>query len=142
MRNLFKKKQSFPELSYSEVTAALIIVANRYTKKWNYVRETIKLGDSSGRLARSFISRSKEGDSRIEVRDRFGSPRLDIHSPNKTYFISLEYREGVYSESQVWKDEGTIMYPKIKEEVRKELNKIYKAKEREVKRWMTKFLRS
>ncbi len=61
----------------------------------------------------------------IEVRQRFGSPRIGIYAPNREWFVALEYRkDGEIAESQIFKEKGFDMVNVIREEIQKKWDEI------------------
>lgn len=80
---------------------------------------------------------NKRNGGSVELRSRFGHPRLDVYLPNKKGFASLEFSDydnetkeytGIwhYSESQIFYEQGIELFNKI-------YNRFFELKDSDVK---------
>lgn len=103
-------------------------IAARYAKDFKYTLESEKEFDKNEVNHPLNICNNDpivqvrykgEGNgSYIKTRQRFGSPRIDISSPNQKWFVGLEFEEdGSFSECQIFNPIGIKMMPMIKAEI-------------------------
>lgn len=67
----------------------------------------------------------KEGKWRIETRQRWGAPRIDIYWKNKEWFCSFEFDENSnFSSSQIFYKEWVNNYMELYGELQRRIQKI------------------
>ena len=105
-------------------------IAERYAKKFDYElvedkvlnpeNEWHPLNNMFNKPLRSVKYKGTERGSYVNTRQRFGSLRIDISSPNQEWFVGLEYKDEKISECQIFKEKGFDMMPIIKAEIENE----------------------
>lgn len=124
----------------------LCTIATEYAEKFGYTKVKDSIWDRESdphpfsQLANAplrelrFDGESEREDGKyvphIKVRQRFGSPRLDMYYPKegnkgKSAFVGLEFNtDGSFSEAQVFYSPGVELFPKLLAEVQKRWEEI------------------
>lgn len=123
-----------------QVAEALCAIAKEWAKKLGYslIREGIAnpkkeahhpLNRALNKKVPELRYNQKENittdhPASIEVRQRFGTPRLDIYGINREWFVGIEVRDGQCNEAQVFYPKGFDMLPVIKKQIENRLKDI------------------
>lgn len=100
------------------LVSALVNIAKEYSEEYNYDIIDHRHGEHFRAV--------EMGEYGIVVRDRFDNTRLDIYSPEREWFCSVEYCQSnaKYSESQIFREKGLEAMLELKKRVDKELERI------------------
>lgn len=60
------------------------------------------------------LTNRKKNGGEIEFRTRFGTPRIDIYSPNREAFVGIELNEDLtFSEAQIFYTKGIELFNRV-----------------------------
>lgn len=135
-----------PEPEGNRFNDLLCTIAFEYAEKfgyklvkdsiWNKEAECHPLSIATNAPLRNveFDGESDEPDGKyppcINVRQRFGSPRLDMYWPKegnrgRLAFVGIEFKkDGTFSEAQVFYEPGVELFPKLLSEIKKRWEEI------------------